>query len=102
MIGIIVQTDKDVDDLDKDWVPSIFSVSELSKAFEKVLGYVPSTEEFCHEEGEILIYFSIDDLAEPRAITFNCTLTGAQADIVKRIAAFMGAKIYDSETGTFV
>ena len=77
MIGIIIRADKEVEELEKDWVPSAFSVSELSEAFEKVLGYVPSTESFCHEEGEALIYFTIDDLAEPRAVTFNCALVGS-------------------------
>ncbi len=102
MIGIIVQTDKEVEDLDKDWVPSIFSVSELSKAFEQVLGYAPSSEEFCHEEGETLIYFTIDDLEEPRAITFNCAMSGAQAVIIKSLTSLLRAKIYDSEAGSFV
>jgi|SRR5690554_1121648 hypothetical protein len=102
MIGIIIRADKEVEELEKDWVPSAFSVSELSEAFEKVLGYVPSTESFCHEEGEALIYFTIDDLAEPRAVTFNCALVGEQAEIIKSIAGILGARVYDSEAGAIV
>lgn len=102
MIGVIVKTDREVENLDKDWTPSAFSASELSGAFEKTIGYAPTTEEFCYEEGDVLIYFTIDDLATPRAITFNCTMTERQAKIVKSITSLLGAKIYDSEAGTFV
>lgn len=102
MIGIIVRTDREVEELDKNWIPSAFSASELNEAFEKVIGYAPTTEEFCHKEGDVLIYFTIDDLAGPRAVTFNCTMTGDQADIIKSITRILGAKIYDSEAGTFV
>jgi len=102
MIGIIVKTDKEIEELDQDWIPSAFSASELSKALEEVLGYVPSTEEFCHEEGGAIIYFTVDDFSEPRAVTFNCTMSGVQAEIIKSITNILGAKIYDSEDGSFV
>jgi hypothetical protein len=102
MIGIIVKTDREVEELNQDWVPSAFNASELSAAFEEVLGYVPSIEEFCHKKGETLIYFTVDDLSEPKAITFNCTMVSAQAEIIKSITKMLGAKIYDSESGSFV
>jgi hypothetical protein len=102
MIGVIVRTDREVEELDKNWIPLAFSVSELNGAFDKVIGYAPTTEEFCYEKGDVLIYFTIDDLATPRAVTFNCTMVGNQAEIVKSIASILGAKIYDSEAGTFV
>nr|WP_086937532.1 hypothetical protein [Thaumasiovibrio occultus] len=102
MIGVIVKTAREVEELDEDWIPSAFSASELSGAFEKVIGFVPTAEEFCYEEGDVLIYFTIDDLATPRAITFNCTMAGGQVEIVKSITSLLGAKIYDSEAGAFV
>jgi len=102
VIGIIVKTEAEVEDLDQEWIPEAFELSALNKAFEDAIGYIPSKEEFCHDKGDALIYFTIDDLNEPRAITINCTLSGVQAEIIKTIASRLDAKVYDSETCGFV
>jgi len=86
----------------KIWIPEAFGLSELNTAFEDAVGYAPSREEFCHEKDDVLIYFTIDDLAEPRSVTFNCALIGFQSEIIKNITESLGAKIYDSEACCFV
>ncbi len=102
MIGIIVKTDKEVEELEQDWLPETFEFPLFNEAFINALGYAPKNEEFCHESGKILIHFSIDDLIQPRAVTFNCTMSPSQSDIIKEIASMLGGRIYDSEAGTFV
>ena len=102
MIGMIVKTDKRADELTEDWVPDSIDIQMFYNAFIHVLGYSPITEEFCFDRDGNLIYFIVDDLQAPRAVTFSCSAGGTEAGIINRLAADLEAKIYDSESGDFV
>ena len=102
MIGMIVKTDQQIDELTKDWVPDGFDVQKLLGAFINVLGYSPTTEEFCHDQDDNLMYFTVDNLEQPRAITFSCSAGGTEAVLINSLAADLKAKIYDIEMNKFV
>ena len=102
MIGMIVKTNQQIDDLTEDWMPDGIDIQKLVGAFINVLGYSPTTEEFYHDQDDSLIYFTIDDLKNPRAITFSCSSGGAEAALINSLAADLDAKIYDIESNDFV
>ena len=102
MIGVIIKTEKQANELTEEWIPDIIGVSNLDDAFTQVLGYSPTTEDFCHDKDGNLIYFTVDDLQEPRSIAFTCTVSGSEAAIITDLATILMAKIYDSESGEFI
>ena len=101
MIGIILRAQDNIENLSSDWVPEAILSSDVNAAFVNILGYAPYKEEFTYDDGDSLIHFTIDNLSEPRAITFNCTMSGENAAIIKKLTYQLGAKIYNSESGEF-
>ena len=101
MIGVIVKTELDADELSLDWVPEALGINLVISAFQDLLGYTPAKEEFTHDVDSTLIYFTIDDMQYPKAIAFSCTANSPEAELINSLAEKLNAKIYDSEMCEF-
>ena len=102
MIGVLVKTDLDIEALNKDWIPNLINAKLLNQAFLAVLGYIPQSEKFCHKSENCMIHFTVDDLNNPRSLSFNCTLTETASEIIKKISDSIGTKIYCGEECDFI
>ncbi len=102
MIGIIVKTDNEADELNEIWQPDRLYKENVNNAFINVLGYAPTNDEFTHDENGCLINFTIDNIEKPKSITFSCAASSTEAEIINKIANILSAKIYDSESSEFI
>ncbi len=102
MIGVIVKTELDADELSLDWVPEALDINLINSAFQDLLGYTPSKEQFTHDVDSTLIHFTIDDMRHPKAIAFSCTASSPEAELINSLAEKLNAKIYDSEMCEFI
>ncbi len=102
MIGVIVKTSLEANELSIDWVPDELDIKLVESAFQELLGYAPTTDKFTHNNESTLIHFTIDNLQKPRAISFSCTASSAEAELINLLAKKLNAKIYDSEMCEFI
>jgi hypothetical protein len=102
VIGVIVKTEMDAEELSLNWLPDSMSEQAITTAFQETLTYSPNKKEFVHEQGQCLIHFTIDDGKPPRAISFSCSVNQSSAQLLNKLAKMLNAKIYDSESCCFV
>jgi hypothetical protein len=102
-IGLILKTDESLDGLGKDWVPKpIGEISSIYNAFEKVLGFIPESNEFCYDQKGCLIYFTIENDEFPKSISVNYGSGDKELSTIKELCSVLGTKFYDSEACDFV
>lgn len=102
-IVILFKTDLQAEELAYNWVPDpIGSRQKVIDSMQKVLGFEIKTHKFSYEEVDSLMYFTIEEVENPRSITISYEGTEKDLELIKEICKALNVKIYDAESGEFI
>jgi len=102
-IGIIVKTNKSASELSNDWVPEpLGSKQFIYDTLSEILNVSVNSDEYTYDKNNILIYFTIENETNPKAISVSYGSGNNELKILHLICSIIGAKLYDGEASDFI
>ena len=102
-ISIIVKTNKSASELSDNWVPEALGSKQLIyNTLSEILNISVNDEEFTYDKNNTLIYFTIENESNPKAISVTYGSGNNELEILHLICSTIGAKLYDSEASDFI
>jgi hypothetical protein len=95
-IGIVVRADKDVDALERDWVPVPFGPRQVVEAV---------VAELMSNAGHLRLMANIEgpeESPDPRSISFSGVWGDEERAVLRRICSRLNARFYDAEECDFI